>query len=117
MELVVDLSTKEVTVRDDDDLERFAVRAIPREGTGAGGPELAALAEVLETAAVGTVDRGEALIPPPAIRRLVLESASERGTSHGDEWESGFASMLDYAASKGWMSVDGAVRAHIEWGS
>src|SRR5438874_4031725 len=30
------------------------------------------------------------------------------------EWEQGFAAMLGYAKSKGWMLGD-AIKAHIEW--
>jgi hypothetical protein len=30
------------------------------------------------------------------------------------DWEQGFAAMLGYAESKGWI-VDGAIKAHVEW--
>ncbi len=118
MELVVDLATKEVTLRDDDDLTRFSVRAIPRPGKGSGCVDLSAVAQALEARSVGTVDPdGHALIPPAEIRRLARESSSGRRTTVGQQWDDGFSSMLEYAASKGWVAADGAVRAHIEWGS
>jgi len=30
-------------------------------------------------------------------------------------WLQGLEKMFDYAASHGWLSEDGAVRAHVEW--
>ncbi len=39
----------------------------------------------------------------------------EMAPTDDPSWERGFAGMLDYAASKGWMSADGdRVLAHIE---
>ncbi|MFC9786324.1 hypothetical protein [Rhodococcus sp. NPDC127528] len=36
-----------------------------------------------------------------------------RGT---EDWNGGFASMIDYAAGKGWTDAEGSrVRAHIRW--
>jgi len=34
----------------------------------------------------------------------------------GEGWESDLLAMLDYARSRGWLTVDGqSIRAHVEW--
>ena len=43
-----------------------------------------------------------------AVRRL---AGAEAETA---EWQQGFAAMLGYAESKGWMVGD-AIKAHVEW--
>src|SRR5664279_3623825 len=119
MELVVDLSTKEVTLRDSDDLKRFSVRAFPQmAGDGDRDDDLGALDAALGIQDAGTVDPGgDVIISAAVIRRLAEVAAATRGATLDVRWDAGFASMLDYAASKGWMTDDGALRAHVEWGN
>ena len=46
--------------------------------------------------------------PPSAVRRLAGDAADA-------EWEAGFAKMLDFAASKGWMNdTSTSIKAHID---
>ena len=130
MELVVDLSTKEIHVRDSDDLHRFAVRAVRAVragGAGQAGPQgagddgdadLVALVSVLNAHAAGTVDaNGDALVSASVIRQLAHEEAAARGRPLDASWNVGFASMLDYAGTKGWMADSETIRAHVDWGN
>jgi hypothetical protein len=119
MEVVVDLSTGTVALRSRDDLKGFAVLAIP-EGPGDGRDKgaLGALAAALSLRDAGTVaPDGDVFIAPAAVRELAEEAAVSEGKTLEPEWESGFTAMLDYAATKGWIGSDGAIQAHIEWGS
>ncbi len=117
MDLVVDLSTKEVSVRDSDDLSRFAVRVVPQVAGGSDGRDLGALVSALGTHAAGTVGAsGDALVTASVVRQLAHEEAAARGTPLDATWDARFGSMLEYAASKGWMEDGDAIRAHIEWG-
>ena len=117
MELVVDLSTGVVTLADVDDMDGFAVRAVPIDGEDAAATgALGALAAALSLHDVGTVDPGgDVFVPPAAIERLAGQVASDADRSLGPDWHTGFRHMLDYAATHGWISEDGAVRAHVEW--
>jgi hypothetical protein len=92
MHLVVDLSTGAVGLRDGDDMGRFSLQVLP-----------------------GEPGDGDVLVPADAVRRLAGEAAAAQGRSLGDQWESGFAGMLEYAAKKGWTTDDGSIRAHVEW--
>ncbi len=121
MELVVDLSTKEVTVAHRDDLGRFAVRAVtdgpPTAGRRVRPDDLDGLAAALAAHDVGAVGAdGDALVSSAGIRRLAGEAAARDGVPLGADWDAGFASMLDFAGSKGWITGRGDVRAHVEWG-
>jgi len=49
------------------------------------------------------------------VRRLAVDAAREKGSSLDPDWESEFSGMIRYAATKGWTSEDGALRAHVEW--
>jgi hypothetical protein len=46
---------------------------------------------------------------------LAARAATNAGGQLPAEWETNFASMLEFAASKGWIASDGAMAAHIEW--
>jgi hypothetical protein len=126
MELIVDLSAREVSMREEADLKRFAVLAAPGRVDVApdgppGGPagetgRDAALAATLARAGAGRLDpSGDVLVPVDAVRRLATESAAARGTVLDAGWESGLADMLAYAATRGWIADDGSIRAHVEW--
>ena len=119
MMVVVDLSTGAVSMRDAEDLKRFAVTAVPVEpGDGEANGALGAMAAALSVNDVGTVEpSGDALVTVGAVRRLAAQSAAVSGTTLDNRWESDLADMLASAASKGWIADDGSIRAHIEWGS
>jgi hypothetical protein len=118
MEVVVDLSVGGVLLEHRDDVGRFAVRA--RRGHPGHGEDqgaLGTLAAALSLHDAGTVDpAGDVLVPPAAVRRLATEAALEEGRLLDPGWEAGFAGMLEYAADKGWIADDGAIRAHLVWG-
>jgi hypothetical protein len=114
MEVVVDLTTKEISVRDSQDLGRFSVRAVLPPGRGGPHGDLGAVAEVLAAHGAGRPDpSGDLLVDPAAVRAMAHEGSSGAAPDAG--WDAGFASMLDHAASKGWVSEDGWIRAHVEW--
>ena len=116
MELVVDLSTKEVSVRDSDDLHRFALRVVPPVAGSGDDGDFDALVSTLSAHSAGTVGAGgDALVNASVIRQLAHEEAAARGTSLDTTWDAGFASMVEYAASKGWMADSDTIRAHVEW--
>jgi hypothetical protein len=50
-----------------------------------------------------------AFVAPEALRSLAGDRADD------DTWREQLDGMLAYAASKGWVRQDGAVRAHVEW--
>jgi hypothetical protein len=115
MDVVVDLRTGAVHLADAADLEHFAVQAVAPPG-GSGGPgegdgALGALAAALSLHQAGFVEPdGSVRVAPAAVRRLARDDV---GLPEG--WESGFASMLDHAATRGWVAEDGSIRAHVEW--
>jgi len=118
MELVVDLSTGGVVLRRHEDMERFSVQALPlHPGDGPAEGALGALAAALSVHGVGTVGPdGDVLVPTAAVRRLAVDAAHQHGGGLGPVWETGFCGMVDDAATKGWTSDDGSLRAHVEWG-
>jgi hypothetical protein len=117
MELVVDLSTGDVVLRRHQDLQRFSVQARlvgPEDGPAEGA--LGALSAALRVHEVGTVGPdGDVLVPTAAVRRLAVDAAKEDGSPLDAEWDDGFSGMVQFAATKGWTSEDGALRAHVEW--
>ena len=118
MEVVVDLGTAEVVLHQPDDTGRFAVRAVAvaDEAAGPAGGAIDALAAALRDQGIGRLDAdGTAFIPPDKVRALAERAASDAGQPLPAEWEANFASMLEFAASKGWVAGDGAIAAHIEW--
>ena len=120
MEVVVDLGTADVVLRQPDDMGRFAVRAMSSLPDGASeGPPTAtldALAAALGDHGLGRVEAdGTVFIPPDQVRILAARAASDAGHPLPVEWEANFASMIEFAASKGWIASDGAIAAHIEW--
>jgi hypothetical protein len=118
MEVVVDLATGDVTLQNDREMNRFCVRALTAEqGEPAADRQRSALETALRAHDVGTLESdGDVLVTPQVVRRLADEAAIGRNDSLGAEWESGFAAMLDYAATKGWIADDGSIRSHVEWG-
>jgi hypothetical protein len=119
MELVVDLSTAAVTLRDHDGMTDFSVLAVGEQpGDGERNGALGALAAALSVHDAGTVDpAGDVLVPPMALERLAGEAAVLEGGALSSDWGGRFAAMLEYAATRGWLADDGSIRAHVEWGS
>jgi hypothetical protein len=117
MELVVDLSTGDVVLRRHQDLKRFSVQArLVHPGDGPAEGALGALCAALRVHEAGTVGPdGDVLVPTATVRRLAVDAAREKGSSLDPDWESEFSGMIRYAATKGWTSEDGALRAHVEW--
>ena len=67
-----------------------------------------ALDAALRTAGAGYADGMEAMIDVSWLR-------SQAHDRVGADWPADFAAMLEYAATKGWLSADrGHVRAHVE---
>ncbi|MGH9095958.1 MAG: hypothetical protein ACRDWB_00885 [Acidimicrobiales bacterium] len=117
MEVVVDLGSAGVVLHQPDDMAHFALRAVAAhrdEGPSPGA--LDALAAALADHALGRLDAdGTVFIPPDRVRALAERAASDAGHPLSEAWEANFASMIEFAASKGWIASDGAVAAHIEW--
>ena len=116
MELVVDLSSGRVVLADVEDMKRFAVRPVPPPtGEPLDGHRQEVLGSALHEHGAGQVEAdGDVLVPAAAVRRLAAEAALGRGRPLGPEWEPAFAAMLDFAATRGWMSGD-SIRAHVDW--
>ena len=117
MELVVDLSTGTVDLHDGEVMGRFSLRAIRREaGDGGDNGALGALAAALSVHDAGTVEpNGDVAVPAAAVRRLAVEATEAQGRPLDDEWETGFAAMLEHASTAGWITGDGSIRVHVEW--
>ena len=105
MDVVVDLTSAPsgVSLAEPDDLGSFKVLA------RSPAPDPDGLAAALD--GVGTVaEDGHAFIDVDAVRRLAGPHADDPA------WSDGFAKMLAYAGSKGWMDPSGtAIQAHVEW--
>lgn len=112
MRIVVDLSETpaEVTVSDPRELTSFSVVVT-------GGTDPAHLDAALRENGVGYVHGDDVLVLAKSVRELVEEVGAL-----DDEWEQGFAKMLEFARTKGWIHPgededDGeAIQAHVEWG-
>ncbi len=117
MELVVDLSSGAVSLRDGDEMGRFSLQVLRREAADGGeNGALGALAAALSVHDAGTVQPGgDVAIAPASVRRLASEAASQGGRSLDGKWDAGFAAMLEYAATAGWITDDGSIRVHVEW--
>lgn len=117
--MVVDLGTADVVLHQPEEMGRFAVRAVSadeKEATGPSRGAVDALAAALRDHGVGRIDAdGTVFIPPGRVRILAERAASDAGHPLPVEWEANFASMIEFAASKGWIASDGAIAAHIEW--
>jgi hypothetical protein len=116
--VVVDLSSGAVSLEELSDMERFSVLVLPAApGDATDAAALGAVAAALSVHDAGTVDLdGNAFIPLDVVLRLADEAARAAGSSPDPAWEARFSSMVDQARTRGWVSDEGAIRAHIEWG-
>lgn len=98
--MIIVVEGDDVRMDDPEDLKGFKV--VVKSGDDA------TVAQALKS--VGrVVDRETAWIRTGAVRAL----AHSRVDS---DWDEGFEAMLEYAASKGWLSDDGSeIQAHVEW--
>lgn len=91
-----------VTLEEPDDVDRFHVAVV-------GGSDIGTVYGALVDAAAGRLEGDDAWIAVDAVRRMA------RGRV-GPDWDNGFAGMLEYARSKGWLDEAGhTIRAHVEW--
>lgn len=100
--IVIDLQDDQTVLAEPDDFTRFSVEV-------AGG-DAGSLADAVHQSGLGRLrDDGEhVVVDPVALRALA-------GTAATEQWDEGFAAMVAYAASKGWVEADGGILAHIEW--
>ena len=93
--MVIVVRDKEVRLNEPGDFKGFKVVVETGDGNG--------------LFAVGRLaHRDTAWIQADAVRRLAGDAVTP-------EWESGFAAMLDYAKTKGWLDDAGDIQAHVEW--
>ena len=93
--MVIVVRDKEVRLNEPGDFKGFKV--VVETGDGSGLFAVGRLAH-----------RDTAWIQADAVRRLAGDAVTP-------EWESGFAAMLDYAKTKGWLDDAGDIQAHVEW--
>lgn len=118
MRVVVDLSSGSVSMEDPSDLERFSVLVLPAvPGDPTDAAALGAVAAALSVHDAGIIDpEGNAFIPVDSVRRMAEEAARASGGRLEAEWEPRFIAMIEEASERGWVTDEGALRAHIEWG-
>ena len=119
MDVVVDLGSGLVVL---EGWETVTALTVLVDGGPLGGPDGSddtdeiALAAALAEAGIGR-DRatGDALLLPGVLKSLAADAAAADGYELDAGWDEGFAAMLGYAGTEGWIDDDGAVRAHVEW--
>ena len=112
MDVVIDLAHGVVALTGRDELDSLSVRV----DAAASDAAQDRLTDALAAAGIGRVDgHGDALLPTGALRGLAAEAAASEGRSLDAAWDEAFEGMLAYAATRGWIDDDGAVRAHVEW--
>lgn len=116
MQVVVDLSSGSVSLDEPDDTDRFSLLALPASPQDPGDSSaLGAVAAALSVHDAGIVDpEGNAFIPIEVVRRLA-EGAAAGGSPLGSDWQSRFAAMVEQATTRGWVTDEGSIQAHIEW--
>ncbi|HVM40891.1 MAG TPA: hypothetical protein VM618_08965 [Acidimicrobiia bacterium] len=98
--MVIVVKGSDVALEEPGDLKGFKVVVEEGDETSVGE----ALARVGHLA-----DRETAWIRAEAVREMAAGRVP-------DGWSEDFQATLDYAATKGWLSDDGAeIQAHIEW--
>jgi hypothetical protein len=93
LRVVFRINQSDVRLDEPDVFDRFDVVA-------SGDADLGLLGVVAE-------DGAHVFVAPDAVRALAGDAVTPA-------WEEGFAAMLGYAASKGWLDDAGQVRAHVQ---
>ena len=119
MELVVDLSTGAVDLRDGDE-HGAVLRPGPPAGAGrrrrTTGPSAPWPPPSVSTTPAPSSRTATSLVPAAARRAAGRRGCRPReAVALGADWEAGFAAMLEHAATTGWIAEDGSIRAHVEW--
>lgn len=92
--------SKQVALRDVDDLTRFSVH-VPKDAS------VELVSRSLAQSGAGRLEGDEVAVSVEWLRR--------RTASRPEQWHGSFERMLDYASATGWMDLAGeAVIAHIE---
>ena len=116
MDVVVDLGSGRVALEGWETVTELAVQV---DGGPMGGPDAddeRALVAALAEAGIGRDGAdGDALLPPDVLRGLAEDAAAADGYELDAGWHEGFAGMLTYAGTEGWIDDHGAIRAHVEW--
>jgi hypothetical protein len=117
VQVVVDLSSGSVSLSEPDDTDRFSLLVLPASPQDPGDTSaLGAVAAALSVHDAGIVDpEGNAFIPTEVVRRLAEEGAAAGGGLLGSDWEPRFTAMVEQATSRGWVTDEGSIQAHIEW--
>jgi hypothetical protein len=101
--VLVDITANEIRIQDADDCSRLSVTTV------LAGDDLDA---ALHSAHLGT--RDEASEANTVLLDVAELHARARAAASAADWQSRWSAMLGYAASKGWLTPDGAaVRAHL----
>ena len=95
--MVIVVRDNTVTLDEPDDFKGFKV--VVESGDGSGLFSVGRLAH-----------RDTAWISADAVRSLAPAAATPA-------WQEGFAAMLAYAGTKGWLDAAGDIQAHVEWPS
>jgi hypothetical protein len=116
MDLRVDLVTGHVVL---DGWETMTSLSVQVDGGSGDEPDPDAdgrLDSILARSGAGrATSDGDALLPAAVVRDLAVTAAEAAGRSRDGSWDEGFAGMLEFAGTKGWIDDDGAIRAHVEW--
>jgi hypothetical protein len=96
----------------------FSVLVLPATpGDPTDAAALGAVAAALSVHDAGIIDpEGNAFIPVGVVRRLAGEAAGAEGGGLDPDWGAGFTAMLEQATRDGWVTGEGTIKAHIEWG-
>lgn len=109
MQVMVIPEVAGVELRDADDCGDFRVCIVGGADGDAGGGGAGGAAHLDDLlGSIGRPDGDHVWVSVEVVRRMAAGRVD-------DGWDERFASMLEYAASKGWLDADGAhVRAHVE---
>jgi hypothetical protein len=113
--LLVDLGTGSVAVDEWQTLTSLAVLVAVADGSSAFGSENRLTSVLADVGAARSAPDGDALLPPTLLADLAADAARADGQPLDVAWGEGFAGMLAFAGTKGWIEDDGAIRAHVEW--
>ena len=96
--MVIRIDRAGVRLLDPDDFGQFKVTALDRSVVATGVPAFGRAGD----------DEDHVFVEPDALRALAGARASD------PVWAASFEQMVAFAATHGWISEDGAIRAHLE---